>query len=117
MGFESDNFEVTVDLGEIKPVKALGIDVLQLPANQIQLPASVEFYISDDGKTFKLLKTIYPSETDNPLPDGPVMLSRAFDNLQTQYFRIKATNLGNSPSGQSGEAKKAWIFVSEVEIE
>ena len=117
MGFESDNFEVTVDLGEIKPVKALGIDVLQLPANQIQLPASVEFYISDDGKTFKLLKTIYPSETDNPLPDGPVMLSRAFDNLQTQYFRIKATNLGNSPTGQSGEAKKAWIFVSEVEIE
>jgi len=117
MGFESDNFEVTVDLGEVKTVKALGIDVLQLPARLIFLPSSVEFYSSDDGITFKLLKTYFPSETEDPLPDGPVMLSRTFVNLQTQYLRIKATNLGTCPAGLPGEGQKAWLFVSEVEIE
>jgi len=117
LGFEGDNFEVTVDMGEVKPVKALGIDVLQLPANLVFLPSSVEFYVSDDGIAFKLLKTYYPSETDDPMPDGPVMLSLTFDNVRTQFIRIRATNIGTCPAGHTEEGQKAWLFVSEVEIE
>jgi len=117
MGFEGDNFEVTVDLGEVKPVKALGIDVLQLPDSWIYLPISVEFYISNDGKIFSLLSTYYPSETDDVRLDGPVMLSRNFDNLSTQYIRIKAVNIGTCPPSHPDAGQKAWLFVSEVEIE
>ena len=117
MGFEADNFEVTVDLGEKKSVKAMGLDVLQLPANLIFLPSKIEFYTSNDGITYTLVNTFYPMESNDPQPDGPVMLSRNFDNIDTQYIRIKATNIGTSPSGQPGEGQKAWIFVSEVEIE
>jgi len=117
MGFEGDNFEVTVDLGEVKPVKALGIDVLKLQINLIFLPSAVEFYISDDGIAFKLLKTYYPAETDDPMPDGLVMLSLTFDNIKTQFIRIKATNIGTCPPGHKEEGQKAWLFVSEVEIE
>ena len=117
MGFEGDNFEVTVDLGEVKPVKALGIDVLKLPVNLIFLPSAVEFYISDDGIAFKLLKTYFPAETDDPMPDGLVMLSLTFDNIKTQFIRIKATNIGTCPPGHAEEGQKAWLFVSEVEIE
>jgi hypothetical protein len=117
MGFEGDNFEVTVDLGEVKEVKTLGIDVLQLPVTWIFLPSAVEFYSSDDGKTFHLLNTYYPAETDDIRLDGPVMLARSFDNLRTRYIRIKATNIGTCPPTHPGEGQKAWLFVSEVEIE
>jgi hypothetical protein len=117
MGFEGDNFEVTVDLGEVKLVKALGLDVLQLPSNWIYLPSKIEFYTSEDGTSYKLLNTYYPFESDDPQPDGLVMLSKNFDNLHTQYIRIKATNVGTCPPGQPGEGQKAWLFVSEVEIE
>jgi hypothetical protein len=117
MGFEGDDFEVTIDLGEVKNVKTMGLDVLQLPANLIFLPSKIEFYTSKDAITYTLLNTIYPSESGDPQPDGPVDLSRDFVNLNTQYVRIKATNIGTCPAGQPGEEQKAWLLVSEVEIE
>jgi hypothetical protein len=118
MGFEGNDFEVTADLGEIRKITTMGIDVLQLPQSWVFLPEKVEFFTSVDGKEFKQLNnTIYPSETDDIRLDGPVMLARNFDNLQTRYIRIKATNIGTCPVTHPGEGQKAWLFVSEIEIE
>jgi len=117
MGFEGGDFEVTVDLGAEKTITAMGIDVLQLPESSIFLPAAVEFYSSGDGITFNLLSTYYPSDTDESQLDGPVMLSRGLDNLRAQWIRIKAKNIGTCPPSQPCKGQKAWLFVSEVEIE
>lgn len=117
MGFEGNDFEITVDLGEVKAINALGLDVLLLPESGILLPTSIEFYVSDNGINFKTLSTYYPSETGEIRSDGPVMLLKAFDNLRTRYFRIKATNPGNCPPALPCAGQKAWLFVSEVEIE
>jgi hypothetical protein len=117
MGYEGNDFEVTVDLGEVKSINSLGVDVLQLPVSWIFLPEKVEFYSSDDGKTFNLLNTYYPAETDDIRLDGPVMLARNFEILRTQFIRIKVTNMGTCPVGHPGEGQKAWLFISEVEIE
>jgi hypothetical protein len=117
MGFEGTDFEVNVDLGDVKTVKSLGLDVLQLPASWIFLPEKVEFFASADGKLYNLLNTYYPAETDDIRLDGPVMLQRNFENLSTRYIRIKATNFGTIPQGSPGEGQKAWLFVSEVEIQ
>jgi hypothetical protein len=117
MGFESDDFEVTVDRGEVKPLNTLGIYVLQLPVSWIFLPTAVEYFSSDDGTTYKLLTTFYPADTDDIRLDGPVMLARNFENISTRYIRIKATNIGTCPVTHPGEGQKAWLFVSEVEIE
>jgi hexosaminidase len=83
----------------------------------IFLPEKVEFYSSADGINYTLMSTYYPAETDDIRLDGPVMLARNFDNLRTQYIRIKATNIGTCPPNHPGAGKKAWLFVSEVEIE
>jgi len=117
IGFEGGDFEVTVDLGKVKPVNAMGIDVLLFPENSILIPATVEFYVSNDGITYTLLSTYYPGETGEIRLNGPVMLLKAFENLNTQYIRLKASNIGICPAGLSCEGQKAWIFVSEVEIE
>lgn len=117
MGFEGGDFEVTADLGEMKTVKSMAVDVLQLPASWIFLPMAVEFYISDDGRNFTLINTFYPAETDDIRLDGPVMLNRNFDNLRSRFIRIKAINMGTCPEGHPGAGQKAWLFVSEVEVE
>ncbi len=113
MGFENDNFGITIDRGEASPVKVLGIDVLHMPSECILLPAKVEFYVSADGNDYTLLKTYYTSESDNAAPDGLVMLSMDFDNLNTRYIRIKAFHAPACPISGS----KPWLLVSEVEIE
>lgn len=118
MGYEGNDFEVSVDLGEIKKITTLGVDVLQLPQSWIFLPEKVEFFSSVDGKSFKQLdNTIYPAETDDIRLDGPVMLARNFSDLNTRYIKIKATNIGTCPATHPGEGQKAWLFISEVEIE
>lgn len=113
MGLENDNFGVTIDCGETRPVKVLGIDVLHMPSECILLPVKVEFYTSEDGINFKLLKTYYTTESDQAAPDGLVMLSMDFDNLSTRYIRIKAIH---SPTCAL-PGTKPWLLVSEVEIE
>jgi hypothetical protein len=117
MGFEGDDFEVTIDLGEEKAIPALGLDVLQLPASWIFLPQAVEFSVSANGTDYRLLSTLYPAETDDIRLDGPVMLSRTFDGLRSRYIRIRAVNQGVCPPTHPGAGQKAWLFVSEVEIE
>jgi hypothetical protein len=117
MGFEGTNFEVIVDLGEVKQVNTMGLDVLKFPENSILVPDTVEFYVSIDGISYTLLSSYYPAETGEIRPDGPVILLKAFENLRTQFIRIKATNIGICPPGMSCAGQKAWIFVSEVEIE
>ena len=117
MGFEGNDFEITVDLGEVKAIGALGLDVLLLPESGILLPTDIEFYVSDNGINFNLSSTYYPSESGETRPDGPVMLSKAFDNLRAKYIRIKATHPGICPAALPCAGQKAWLFVSEVEVE
>ncbi len=117
MGFQGNDFEVTIDLGEVKQVKTLALDVLQLHSACISLPQSIEFYSSNDSINYKLLTIYYPAETEIALPDGAVMLSRDFDNLRTQFIRIKVTNTRTCSQALPGEAKKTWFLLSEVEID
>lgn len=117
MGFEGDNFEITVDLGEVKPISFMGLDLLHVPADCIILPSTVEFYISENGTDYTLLKTYYTTESDKLSPDGLVMLSKNFENLNAQYIRIRAKNSGNCPFSKTETPSKSWILVSEVEIE
>lgn len=117
MGYEGEDFEITINLGEVKAINSLGIDVLQMPSASVFLPSAVEFYVSDDNKSFRLLNTFYPAETDDIRLDGPVMLARNFNAIKSQYVRIKATNIGLCPPTTPGEGQKAWLLISEVEIE
>lgn len=45
MGWEGDDFEVDIDLGEIRKTESIGLDVLQLPASWIFLPSRIEFSV------------------------------------------------------------------------
>ncbi|MBK7031369.1 MAG: alkaline phosphatase family protein [Bacteroidales bacterium] len=117
MGWEGDDFEVDIDLGEIRKIESIGLDVLQLPASWIFLPSRIEFYSSEDGIQFIEQGAYNPADVDDLRKDGPVLLARTFESLNTRYLRVKAYNTGTCPAGHPGEGQKAWLFISEVEIE
>jgi hypothetical protein len=117
MGWEGEDVEIEVDLGENRKIQTIGIDVLQLPASWIFLPASIEFYTSGDGQIFDHAGTYNPADVDDMRKDGPVLLARAFEDLKARYLRIRISNVGICPEGHPGAGQKAWVFVSEVEIE
>jgi len=116
MGWEGTDFEALVDLGENRKIHSLGLEVLQQPASRIFLPSLVEFFASADSRTFSKIATYNPAEVDDIRRDGPVLLARILDEVNTRYLKIKAINMGTCPAGLAGEGQKAWLFVSEIEI-
>lgn len=117
MGWEGENVDIDVDLGEERKIQTIGVDVLQLPASWIFLPASIEFYTSENGSAFHLAGTYNPADVDDLRKDGTVLLARAFEDLKARYLRIRISNVGICPEGHPGAGQKAWLFVSEIEIE
>lgn len=117
MGWEGDNVSITVDFGETKEISSIGLDVLQLPATWIFLPALSDFESSTDGENFTQFSSYNPAEVDDNRKDGPVLLTRLFEPMKTRFLRISITNQGVCPAGHPGEGQKAWLFLSEIEVE
>ena len=90
---------------------------MQLPASAMYLPTLIEYSVSADGKIFTQIGSYNPADVDDIRKNGPVLLSRTFDEFKTRFVRIKVVNFGTIPSGQPDEGKKAWLLVSEIEIE
>ncbi len=53
-GYQSQDFECVIDLKEVTPLKYLGIRFLSDQRAWIFEPKNVEFYYSEDGKSYKL---------------------------------------------------------------
>jgi len=117
MGWEGNDFEAVLDFGEKKSIRSIGLQLLQLPAAWIFLPAFIEYSVSTDGVTFESIATYNPAEVDDIRKDGNVLLTRMIDDVSTQYLKIRAVNIGTCPPGHPGEGQKAWLFISEIEIE
>ena len=117
LGFEESDFEVFIDLKTKRSIKNINVGFLQKQDSRLFLPESVSFLQSDDGKIFKLIKTI---GSDKTIQDGFVKRDDFYinpENLTTRYLKISAKNPGLCPSWHRGAGKKAWIFVDEITID
>ncbi len=50
LGFQGENLDATVDLGEARRIAGIGLDCLQNQGPWIFFPATVEFWVSEDGE-------------------------------------------------------------------
>jgi arylsulfatase A-like enzyme len=116
-GFEGDDLEAVVDLGEVKPLKRISCGFLENQQAWIFFPQVVEISISRDGVVFDLIqhirnkvlvRNIQPRFNDyvTNLPD-----------MRARYVRIKARNVGVCPDWHPGAGGKAWLFCDEIIIE
>ena len=104
LGFEKRDMVATIDLGKIKSVKSIAARFLSYKPNNIFLPTSVEFSVSEDGKTFKTVETITMDQVLNDKYDCWIDIANADDlNEHARYIRVYAIN----GIGQ-------WIFADEI---
>lgn len=116
LGWEGDNMEVTLDLGETKPVWTVTTQFLQETRSWIFMPLSVSVEISEDGKTFvpvgKMQNTI--DERDEKITIQPFEIR--FAPRLARYVRVFARNRAEPPNWHAGAGGKSWIFVDEIAI-
>ena len=115
-GYQSQDFEAVIDLGENKKLSTFEAGFLQDSRSWILMPVKVEFYASSDNKTFVLIG----SETHNINPKDDVNQIKQFvlsnQNVKARFIKVKAYNFGKLPEWHQGFGGDAFIFVDEISI-
>lgn len=116
-GYEGDDFEAIVDLGEEIKINRINSSYLQRINSWIFMPQYVEYSFSFDGENFSNLSRI---ENEIPATSGVVEVKNfqlETDDLITRYIKVFAKNIEKCPDWHPGAGGNAWIFVDEVTVE
>jgi alpha-L-fucosidase len=116
LGFEGNDFEVVIDLGEERAIKKIRTGFLQNIGSWIFHPQKLEYLLSDDGVTYT---SVYLYKHTTVESDEDVINDFSFKarNKKAHFLKIKATSMGTCPEWHGGAGGKAWLFVDEVMVE
>jgi hypothetical protein len=104
LGFNKKDMVAIVDMGTKQPVKMLAVRFLTCKLKDIFLPTTVEFAVSDDGKNFKTVKTIFMDLAPNDRYDCWIDIAFADQvNETARFVRAYAIN---------GTGR--WIYADEI---
>ena len=116
-GFEGDDMEVVIDLGESRSVSKISVGFLQRNPSWIFFPEWVAFSTSEDGSEFvewgRVMNDVPDSEAGTLVKNFQI---RA-DKQSARYVKVRARNMGVCPPWHAGAGGKAWIFVDEIVVE
>ena len=115
-GYQSQNFEVIIDLLEKQSLSTFEAGFLQDSRSWILLPSKVEFYASSDNKEYVLIGM----DTHNVDPKDEVnqikKLVLSNQKVKARYIKVVAYNFGKLPEWHLGAGGDAFIFIDEITI-
>ncbi len=114
-GFEGNDIEVVIDLGQETDIRHIHANFLQSPGSWVFLPAKVIYSLSADGEKFSEV-----AEIPNPVDLNEGFKIQKFEaNLEgkARYVRVYAKSIGKCPEWHMGKGSPAWTFIDEVVVE
>jgi hexosaminidase len=111
LGFSGTDCEVVIDLGKTDTISSVTAHVLSQPTSWIWPPASFTVQISLDGINY-----IPVTGGGSPLLSDMSQIQMSFSPVAARYIKVFLMNKGLIPDGNPGAGKKAWLFVSEVQV-
>jgi len=115
LGWEGNDMEVVLDLGENTRVKKIEVSFLQNQNAWVFLPKQVEIFVSSNGKQYtEVFNHEEPLKNDRTAYDR--ILSASI-NQNVRYVRIVARNQGVCPPWHPGAGSKSWLFADEIIVE
>ncbi|MBP1648343.1 MAG: hypothetical protein H6Q30_1788, partial [Bacteroidetes bacterium] len=115
LGFQGEDLDVTVDLGEARLVKTITAGFLSDQRRWVFLPVAAEYAV---GTTRKNLRTVYTRHFEAEKLEQPSVrdISAKVNPVRARYVRIRAKNVGVCPPWHPGAGGKAWIFIDEISV-
>ncbi|WP_167614029.1 DUF4838 domain-containing protein [Maribellus sediminis] len=116
LGFEGNNMEVVIDLGEEKKFSNISVAFLQVTNHIVFFPEQVTFSSSENGETYSLLKSV---STQHPItPESTKNDIELFEMVNrpttARYIKIVAKNVSKAPEWHNASGLPVWIFADEV---
>jgi predicted alpha-1,2-mannosidase len=116
-GYQSQDFECVIDLGEEKAITKISAGFLQDSRAWILLPRKVIFEISKDGNKFSKAAEIENKVSDKDEKVQTKDFTAYLKKQKARYVKVKAINYGKLPLWHAGAGGDAWIFVDEVLVQ
>ncbi|HEY1038433.1 MAG TPA: GH92 family glycosyl hydrolase, partial [Bacteroidia bacterium] len=115
-GYQSTDFEATVDMLEVKNISYAGAEFLQDTRSWILFPTQLVVYTSSDGINFEKAVTINNKKPADDYEIQLLELSGEMKPTKARYVKFVATNFGKLPEWHAGKGDDAFIFVDELII-
>ena len=116
LGYQGQTFEAIIDMKSPQEITRISSTYLQDSKAWILMPKKVEYYASNNGKDFILLKTV-----DNTLDakDETIQVKGFPAEVlptQARYLKVKAYHFGKLPEWHQGAGGEADIFLDASSV-
>ena len=115
-GYEGEDLIATLECPKEIDFNSISIGFAHNTDAWIFAPDWVEFYISDDNKTFESIGKVERPISIKSSNQQRVSYTIHFPDKTAKYIRVIAKNVGECPQWHQGEGYKAWLFVDEIVI-
>lgn len=115
-GYQHNDVEAIVDMGQIKPVKKISLGTLQDTGSWIVFPKYVQYWLSDDGKNYKLAATVNTNIDVKDL-NAQTQEYTAQPNARARYIKVVAKQFGPLPNWHESKGSPSYIFADEITVE
>ncbi len=115
-GYQGNDLIAIIDQGAVKPVKQVILGTIQDTNSWIIFPQYVQYWISDDGKNYKLVATVN-TKTDIKDTKPQTQEFAAPLNISTRYIKIIAKQYGPLPDWHESKGNQSYIFADEITVE
>jgi predicted alpha-1,2-mannosidase len=114
-GYHGVDLEAIVDLGSIQLISSIETGFLQDIGSWIFMPLEVQYFVSNDGRSFQPVGTII-----NDVPEknsGAIIKNFTLSfSAKARFIKILAKNRNTCPEWHIGAGEPAWIFADEIVI-
>ena len=109
LGFSGTDCEAVIDLGNEQLFSTITAHTFEQKASWIWPAAALTVAVSNDGTSFRVIGETTES-TDNKI-------SLTVAPTTARYIKVKIKNHGTITEGNEGAGNKAWLFVSEIQVD
>ncbi len=110
LGFSGTDCETVIDLGKEDTISNVTAHIFSQVSTWIWPPSSFTVQTSMDGINYIPVS----GGTTPSLSDNKLQLS--FTSVAARYVKVFLMNKGIIPDGNAGTGNKAWLFVSEIQV-
>ena len=114
VGWEKNDGEVIIDLGEVKEIDRVEADFLHKLGSWILVPKSLTCFASTDNVNYTLMGKESIKEDRSPEVKFVTVGVSSTEKIKARYIKVHVENVGIGPSWHYGVGYPVWLFMDEI---
>ncbi|MDZ4822592.1 MAG: family 20 glycosylhydrolase [Flavobacteriales bacterium] len=107
------DMEAVIDFGLQQPISSVSTNWYHYGNAWIFRPSKVEFFVSDDGKTWTSIAMVNAPIEERHTEQAIMPYSASFETVEARFLKMVAVNNGPCPAWHDAAGEPSWLFCDE----